>query len=113
MAPEAHPAQAARAWLEAVSSVAREMVDIVEGLEQQADESRNLHTAMLEDMAEQMAEFAETATVADLRPALKRYARGLRSYLRRQRLESQASLKDLRCRAEELADRLERPPSIL
>jgi len=96
------------AWLDAGSKVAREIVDIVEGLDQQASESQNLHAAMLEDLAEQMAEFAEVATPSDVRNALKRYAMGLRSYLHRRDVESRASLKDLQCRANQFAEWLAR-----
>jgi GGDEF domain-containing protein len=100
--------EATCAWLDGGSNLAREILDIVGGLERSADESQNLHAAMLEDLAEQMAESAEVDTAADVRVALKRYALGLRSYLQRQNQESRSSLKDLECRAAQLADWLAR-----
>ncbi len=63
---------------------------------------------MIEDLAEQMAESAEVDTASDVRAALKRYAMGLRSYLQRRQLESRSSLKDLECRADQLAEWLAR-----
>jgi GGDEF domain-containing protein len=100
--------EATSAWLDTGSSLAREIVAIVAGLEQSTSESEHLHAAMLEDLAEQMAVSAEVDSVADLRSALKRYAMGLRSYLQRRHLESRASLKDLECRADRLAGWLAR-----
>jgi GGDEF domain-containing protein len=100
--------EATCAWLDGGSNLAREILDIVAGLERSADESQNLHAAMLEDLAEQMAESAEVDTAADVRVSLKRYALGLRSYLQRQSQESRSSLKDLECRAAQLADWLAR-----
>jgi GGDEF domain-containing protein len=100
--------EATSAWLDSGSNLAKEIVDVVGSLDRSADESRNLHAAMLEDLAEQMAESAEVDTVSDVRVALKRYAMGLRSYLQRQNQESRSSLKDLQCRADRLAEWLAR-----
>jgi GGDEF domain-containing protein len=100
--------EATSAWLDDGSNLAREIVAIIGGLERGASESQNLHAAMLEDLAEQMAASAEVDTASDVRVALKRYAMGLRSYLQRRQMESHASLKDLQCRAEQLAEWLAR-----
>jgi GGDEF domain-containing protein len=100
--------EATSTWLDSGSDLAKEIVDIIGGLERCADESRNLHAAMLEDLAQQMAESAEVDTVSDVRVALKRYAMGLRSYLQRQNQESRSSLKDLQCRADQLVEWLAR-----
>lgn len=100
--------EATSAWLDDGSNLAKEIVAIIGGLERGASESQNLHAAMLEDLAEQMAASAEVDTASDVRVALKRYAMGLRSYLQRRQVESQASLKDLQCRAEQLAEWLAR-----
>ena len=51
--------EATAAWLDAGSQLAREIVEIVAGLDRQSVESENLHAAMIEDLAEQMAESAE------------------------------------------------------
>jgi GGDEF domain-containing protein len=100
--------EATTAWLDAGSSLAREIVAIVQGLDRGGRESETLHRAMLEDLAEQMAVSAEVDAPADLRASLKRYALGLRSYLQHQRVESRASLKDLESRGGQLADWLAR-----
>jgi GGDEF domain-containing protein len=100
--------EATSAWLDAGSNLAREMVTIVAGLERCADESQNLHAAMLEGLAQQMAESAEVETDSNLRSSLKRYALGLRSYLQRRHLESRSSLEDLQNRADQLAKWLAR-----
>jgi len=100
--------EATSAWLDAGSQLAREIVAAINALDPCTTESQNLHAAMLEDLAEQMAVSAEVDAGSDLRAALKRYAMGLRSYLQRQRLESGSSLKDLRCRADQLAEWLAR-----
>ena len=100
--------EATSAWLDDGSNLAREIVGIIGGLERCANESQNLHAAMLEDLAEQMAASAEVDTASDVRVALKRYALGLRSYLQRRQIESGASLKELQCRADQLAQWLAR-----
>ncbi len=100
--------EATSAWVDAGSNLAREIVAIVAGLDQAATESETLHAAMLGDLAEQMAVSAEVDAASDLRPALKRYAMGLRSYLQRRQLESSSSLKDLQGRADQLAEWLAR-----
>lgn len=100
--------EATSAWLDSGSSLAREIVAMVEGLDRSVDEGQHLHTAMLEEMAEQMTESAEVDTASDVRASLKRYAMGLRSYLQRHHVESRASLKDLECRADQLAQWLAR-----
>jgi GGDEF domain-containing protein len=100
--------EATSAWLDAGSNVAREIVAIAAALDPCVNESQNLHAAMLEGLAEQMAAAADVDTDSDLRPALKRYAMGLRSYLQRGRLESRSSMKDLQCRADQLAEWLAR-----
>jgi len=100
--------EATRDWLDAGSNLAREMVTIVAGLERCADESQNLHAAMLEGLAQQMAESAEVEADSNLRSSLKRYALGLRSYLQRRDLESRSSLEDLQNRADQLAKWLAR-----
>jgi GGDEF domain-containing protein len=100
--------EATSAWLDDGSKLAREIVAIIGGLERSANESQNLHAAMLEDLAEQMAASAEVDTASDVRVSLKRYALGLRSYLQRRQVESRASVKDLQCRAEQLAEWLAR-----
>jgi GGDEF domain-containing protein len=100
--------EATSAWLDAGSNLARQMVAIVAGLERGADESQNLHAAMLEGLAQQMAESAEVETDSNLRSSLKRYALGLRSYLQRRHLESRSSLEDLQSRADQLAKWLAR-----
>lgn len=100
--------EATSAWLDSGSKLAREIVHIIAGIDRSASESENLHAAMLEDLAEQMAVSAELDAVSDVRASLKRYARGLRSYLQRRQLESHASLKDLHCRADQLAEWLAR-----
>jgi GGDEF domain-containing protein len=99
---------ATSAWLDNGSNLAKEIVAIVAGLEERADESQNLHAAMLDELAEQMAECAEVETATNLRPALKRYALGLRSYLRSRRLENRSTLQDLEGRANQLAEWLAR-----
>jgi len=91
-------------WLDAGSKLAREIVLAIETLDPCNGESQDLHTAMLEDLAEQMAVSAEVDAASDLRASLKRYALGLRSYLQQRRVESGYSLKDLQCRANQLAD---------
>jgi diguanylate cyclase (GGDEF)-like protein len=93
-------------WLDAGSSLAREIVTIIQALDLHTDDSPDLHAAMLEDLAAHMVVSAEVET--DLRGALKRYALGLRSYLQKRHLESRSSLKDLQCRAERLAEWLQR-----
>jgi GGDEF domain-containing protein len=100
--------EATSAWLDDGSNLAREIVSIIGGLERGANESQHLHAAMLEDLAEQMAASAEVDTASDVRLSLKRYALGLRSYLQRRQVENCASLKDLQCRAEQLAEWLAR-----
>lgn len=100
--------EATSAWLDAGSGLAKEIVAIIAGLDQSANESENLHAAMLEDLAEQMAVSAEVDSASDLRGSLKRYAMGLRSYLQRRHVERGTSLKDLQCRADRLAEWLAR-----
>jgi GGDEF domain-containing protein len=100
--------EATSAWLDAGSNLAKEIVGIAGGLDRLANESQNLHAAMLQDLAEQMAESAEVDESTDVRAALKRYALGLRSYLQRRDMENRSSLKDLECRAEKLAEWLAR-----
>jgi GGDEF domain-containing protein len=95
-------------WLDSGCNLAKEIVTIVAALDRCADESQNLHTAMLEELAEQMAVSAEVDTDSDVRGSLKRYALGLRSYLQRRHLESRSSLMDLQCRADQLAGWLAR-----
>jgi len=100
--------EATSSWLDAGSNLAREIVAIVAGLDRCANESENLHAAMLEDLAEQMAVSAEVDAASNVRAALKRYAMNLRSYLQRRQLESRHSLKDLQDRAGHLAEWLAR-----
>jgi GGDEF domain-containing protein len=100
--------EATSAWLDTGSNLAREMVTIIAGLDRCTDESQNLHAAMLEGLAQQMAESAEVETDSNLRSSLKRYALGLRSYLQRRQLESRSSLEELQSRAEQLAKWLAR-----
>jgi GGDEF domain-containing protein len=100
--------EATSAWLDSGFNLASEIVAIIATLDQCAKESQSLHAAMLEDLVEQMAVSAEVDTDSDVRAALKRYAMGLRSYLQRRRLESSSSLKDLQCRADQLAEWLAR-----
>ncbi len=100
--------EATRDWLDAGSNLAREIVTAIAAIDSFVIESQHLHAAMLEDLAEQMAVSAEVDAGSDLRAALKRYSMGLRSYLQRRRLESGSSLKDLQCRANELAQWLAR-----
>jgi GGDEF domain-containing protein len=100
--------EATSAWLDAGSNLAKEIVGIIAALDPSAKESQNLHAAMLEDLAEQMAVSAEVGTESEVRAGLKRYALGLRSYLRSQNRESRCSLKDLQTRADQLADWLAR-----
>jgi GGDEF domain-containing protein len=100
--------EATSAWLDSGSNLAREIGAIVEGLDRCADESENLHAAMLVELAEQMAVSAQVDTDSDVRAALKRYALGLRSYLQRWQLENRSSLKDLQSRADQLAGWLAR-----
>src|ERR1700678_2466078 len=100
--------EATSAWLDAGSNLAREIVTIVAGLDRGTAESENLHAAMLEDLAQQMTESAEVDTASDVRIALKRYALGLRSYLQRRNQENKSSLRDLECRAGQLAEWLAR-----
>ena len=100
--------EATSAWLDSGSHLAREIMASIEALEPGTTESENLHAAMLEDLAEQMAASAEVDAGSDLRAALKRYALGLRSYLQRRHMESRVSLKDLQCRADQLAEWLAR-----
>lgn len=99
---------ATTAWLDSGSKLAREIGSAIEALDPHADETQDLHAAMLEDLAEQMSVSAEVDAGSDLRAAMKRYALGLRSYLKQRQLESGHSLKDLQCRAEELAEWLAR-----
>jgi hypothetical protein len=96
------------AWLDAGSNLAREIVAIVAALDSCPKESQNLHAAMLEDVAEQMAVSADVDTDSDVRAALKRYAMGLRSYLQSRHLESRSSLKALQRCADQLAEWLAR-----
>jgi diguanylate cyclase (GGDEF)-like protein len=100
--------EATTAWLDTGFNLAREILAITSALDPCTDEGQNLHAAMLEDLAQQMAVSAELDTDADLRAALKRYAMGLRSYLQRRQLESQCSLSDLQSRADQLAKWLTR-----
>jgi GGDEF domain-containing protein len=100
--------EATTAWLDTGSGLAREILAITSELDPCTNEGQNLHAAMLEDLAEQMAASAEIDADSDLRPALKRYALALRGYLQRRRLESRSSLVDLQCRADQLAKWLAR-----
>ena len=100
--------EATSAWLDSGANLAREIVEIVGGLDRSAHESQTLHAAMLEDLAEQMAESAQVDSAADVRTSLKRYAMGLRAYLQRHNQESRSSLKDLECRADKLSQWLAR-----
>jgi len=100
--------EATSAWLDTGSQLARGIVAAIDALDPCSTESQNLHAAMLEDLAERMAESAEVDPDSELRAALKRYALGLRSYLQQRRLESGSSLTDLRCRADQLAEWLAR-----
>src|SRR5271168_3108906 len=54
--------EATSAWLDDGCKLAREIVSIIGGLERSANEGQNLHAAMLEDLAEQMAASAEVDT---------------------------------------------------
>jgi GGDEF domain-containing protein len=100
--------EATSAWLDAGADIAREIGAIVAALDPCVHESQNLHAAMLDGLAEQMAASADVDTDSDVRAALKRYALGLRSYLQRGRMESRSSLKDLQGRADQLAEWLAR-----
>ncbi len=100
--------EATTAWVDAGSNLAREILEITTALGPCTAEGQNLHTTMLEDLAEQMSVSAEVDSNADLRAALKRYALGLRSYLRQRGDERLSSLKDLQCRADQLAKWLTR-----
>jgi GGDEF domain-containing protein len=100
--------EATTAWLDAGASLAREILATVAASDSSTHEGQNLHVAMLEDLAKQMAVSAELDNGADLRPALKRYALGLRSYLQTRRGETRSSLKDLQALAGELSKWLAR-----
>ncbi len=99
---------ATAAWLGAGAALAQEIVAVIETLEPCLTESRNLHTAMLEDLARQMSLSAEVDAESEVRASLRLYALGLRSYLQRRRDESGASLVDLQSRARQLAEWLSR-----
>jgi len=100
--------EATTAWVDAGSNLAREILEITTALGPCTAEGQNLHITMLEDLAEQMSVSAEVDSDSDLRAALKRYALGLRSYLRQRGDERLSSLKDLQCRADQLAKWLTR-----
>jgi len=99
---------ATAAWLDAGAGLAQNIIAAIETLEPSITESRNLHIAMLEDLARQMSLSAELDTESEVRASLKLGALGLRSYLQRRRDESGASFIDLRSRVQELAEWLTR-----
>lgn len=99
---------ATAAWLDAGAGLAQDIVAAIETLEPCITESRNLHAAMLEDLARQMSLSAEVDAESEVRASLRLCALGLRSYLQRRRDESGASLVDLQSRAQELAEWLSR-----
>lgn len=99
---------ATAAWLDAGAGLAQDIVASIETLEPCIAESRNLHNAMLEDLARQMSLSAEVDAESEVRASLKLCALGLRSYLQRRRDESGASLVDLQSRAQQLAGWLSR-----
>ena len=99
---------ATAAWLDAGAGLAQDIVGAIEALEPCITESRNLHTAMLEDLARQMSLSAEVDAESEVRESLRLCALGLRSYLRRRRDESGASCMDLKSRAQQLAEWLSR-----
>jgi len=96
------------AWIDQGSDLAREIVSIVAALDSCTSEGENLHVGLLEELAEQMAASAEVDPSDGLREAMKRYALGLRSYLKQRRMESRSSLKDVQRRADQLAKWLAR-----
>lgn len=96
------------AWLDTGAGLAHDIVAAIEKLEPCITESRNLHTAMLEDLARQMSLSAEVDAESEVRASLRLCALGLRSYLQRRRDESGASLEDLQARAQQLAEWLSR-----
>jgi GGDEF domain-containing protein len=100
--------QATLAWLEEGSSLAREIVTIIAAMEPYTSEGESLHANLLEELAEQMAVSAEVDSSDGLREAMRRYALGLRSYLKQRRLENRSSLKDVQRRGDQLAKWLAR-----
>jgi GGDEF domain-containing protein len=99
---------ATAAWLDAGAGMAQQIVAAIETLEPYITESRNLHTAMLEDLARQMSLSAEVDADSEVRASLRLCALSLRSYLRHRRDESGASLIDLQSRAQQLSEWLSR-----
>jgi GGDEF domain-containing protein len=99
---------ATAAWLDAGTGLAQDIVAAIETLEPYIRDSRNLHTAMLEDLARQMSLSAEVDADSEVRASLRLCALSLRSYLQRRRDESGESVIDLQSRAQQLAEWLSR-----
>jgi diguanylate cyclase (GGDEF)-like protein len=96
--------QAASAWLNAGVDLAREIIAAVGNLDDGDDHTDELHSAMMEELAEQMEISAEVDDAAQVRTALKRYSSGLRSYVQRRRKEKPSGRGELQRRAEAFAE---------
>jgi diguanylate cyclase (GGDEF)-like protein len=96
--------QAASAWVNAGGELAQEVIAAAARATESDGHNDELHTAMMEELAEQMEISAEVDDAAQVRTALKRYATGLRAYVQRRKKEKSPALVDLQRRAESLAD---------
>ena len=97
-------AQAASAWVNTGSQLAEEVIAAAGQINENNGHTDELHTAMMEELAEQMEISAQVDDADQVRTALKRYAAGLRSYVRRRKKDQTPALVDLQRRAESLAN---------
>jgi diguanylate cyclase (GGDEF)-like protein len=96
--------QNAGAWIQAGTDIAREILAKISVIAENLGPEQEFHAAMIEGLAEQMEASAEVDDDRQIRPALKRYASGLRTYVARREKDSITILNDLQKRAAELAD---------
>lgn len=96
--------QAASAWVKAGVELAQEVITAAGHASDNDGHNDELHAAMMEELAEQMEISAEVDDAIQVRTALKRYATGLRSYIKRRKKETPLPLTELQRRAEALAD---------
>jgi GGDEF domain-containing protein len=92
----------ARAWIDAGSHHAAQLLDHLRGTEETLGVAADLQTAFLEDLAEHIDASAQVDGEADLRTAFQRYAAGLNAYSRRAKAEKLAALDQFRLRREEI-----------
>jgi len=94
--------KAAGAWTQGGADLARAILANISTITESLGHEDELHSAMVEGLAEQMEISGEVDDEAQLRPALKRYAAGLRAYIQRREKERTPVLTDLLTRATEL-----------